>query len=400
MQRQKDKQIKHKIRERVDILEKVDKDDIRIDIAKWVTSLSVEEAELLNTLMIEHTKMHVRNYSIATLEIFENFLIDKNYINSSEIIDEFTELLSETGNKLQKIEQNGGNYYMSLNNDREKIINYYKERREKASHEDAMQDVYMMFNKYSRSSLKNVIKTSIKAEANKETNKETNIKTNKETKEVNKEVNKETKEATNETNKENSCASKTCNFMSDGKCQNKYVVSGEKTCRNFNVDKVDTLNTESKAKIFFDENKDKDRKQLIKECATKFDVKETTIERYYSNWKKENNSQESEEKKKQSIINEDFEKEVQDMINSSKGEKEMSKFKILKKVVVLDLEGEYGQYHIEDNTVTVADKVYKSIADVDNEFKAEEDELTKKLIELRKSKEEIKEVMKEYVEEV
>lgn len=261
---------------------------------------------------------------------------------------------------------------MSLNNDKDKIIDYYKKRREKVSHEEAMQDVYMMFNKYSRSSLKNVIKTSIKAEANKETNKETNIETNK------------------ETNKENSCASKTCDFMKDSKCQNKYVVSGEKTCRNFNVD---NLNTESKAKLFFDENKDKDRKQLIKECATKFNVKKTTIERYYSNWRKENNSQES-------IINEDFEKEVQDIINQSeKGEKEMSKFKVLKKVVVLDLEGECGQYHIEDNTVTVADKVYKSIADVDNEFKAEEDELTKKLIELRKSKEEIKELFNEYVSE-
>ena len=377
MQRQKDKQIKHKIKERVDILEKVDKDDIRIDVAKWVTSLSVEEAELCNTLMIEHTKMHVRNYSIATLEIFENFLIDKNYINSSEIIDEFTELLSETGSKLQKIEQNGGNYYMSLNRDKENIINYYKERREKVSHEEAMQDIYMMFNKYSRSSLKNVIKTSIKAEANKETNKETNIETNK------------------ETNKENSCASKTCDFRKNEQCSNKYVVSGEKTCRNFNVDKVDTLNTESKAKIFFDENKDKDIKELIKECATKFDVKESTIERYYRNWKKE-----SEEKKKQSIINEDFEREVQDMINSSKGEKEMSKFKILKKVVVLDLEGECGQYHIENNKVNFNDVEYANAEDVDSSFKIKEEELTNRLIALRKQKEELKQVMKEYVEEV
>lgn len=139
---------------------------------------------------------------------------------------------------------------------------------------------------------------------------------------------------------------------------------------------------------FFDENKDKDIKELIKECATKFDVKESTIERYYRNWKKE-----SEEKKKQSIINEDI------INQSEKGEKEMSKFKVLKKVVVLDLEGQYGQYHIENNTVTVADKVYKSIADVDNEFKAEEDELTKKLIELRKSKEEIKELFNEYMSE-
>lgn len=368
MQRQKDKQIKHKIKERVDILEKVGKDDIRIDIAKWVTSLSVEEAELCNTLMIEHTKMHVRNYSIATLEIFENFLIDKNYINSSEIIDEFTELLSETGSKLQKIEQNGGNYYMSLNRDKENIINYYKERREKVSHEEAMRDVFIMFSKYSKSSLKNVIKTS-KAEANKETDKETD--------------------------KENNCASKTCDFMKDSKCQNKYVVSGEKTCRIFNVDKVDTLNTESKAKIFFNENKDKDRKQLIKECADRLNVKESTIERYYSNWKKE-----SEEKKKQSIINEDFEREVQDMINSSKGEKEMSKFKILKKVVVLDLEGECGQYHIENNKVNFNDVEYANAEDVDSSFKIKEEELTKQLIDLRKQKEELKEVMRAYVEEV
>ena len=318
--------------------------------------------------MIEHTKMHVRNYSIATLEIFENFLIDKNYINSSEIIDEFTELLSETGSKLQKIEQNGGNYYMSLNRDKENIINYYKERREKVSHEEAMRDVFIMFSKYSKSSLKNVIKTS-KAEANKETDKETD--------------------------KENNCASKTCDFMKDSKCQNKYVVSGEKTCRNFNVDKVDTLNTESKAKIFFGENKDKDRKQLIKECADRLNVKESTIERYYSNWKKE-----SEEKKKQSIINEDFEREVQDMINSSKGEKEMSKFKILKKIVVLDLEGECGQYHIENNKVVFRDVEYSNNEEVDSSFKAKEEELTKQLITLRKQKEELKEVMKEYVEEV
>lgn len=128
--------------------------------------------------------------------------------------------------------------------------------------------------------------------------------------------------------------------------------------------------------------------------------KKETIERYYRTWLKENGGISiNEDKKKRSIINEDFEREVQDMINSSRGEKEMSKFKVLKKVVVLDLEGQYGQYHIENNTVTVADKVYKSIADVDNEFKAEEDELTKKLIELRKSKEEIKELFNEYVSE-
>ena len=360
---------------------------------KWVESLSKEEAKLCDTFVKEYTASHIRVFSTAFFEIIENFLIEEGYDEYSKILSDFNDQLSETGSKLSEIENNGGKYYMSLNNDREKIINYYKERREKVSHEEAMRDVYIIFSKYSKSSLKNVIKTSIKAE---ETDKETNIETNKEADTEVKEVVDETNiEASKETNKENSCASKTCNFMKDSKCQNKYVVSGEKPCRNFNVDKIDTLNTESKAKLFFTENKDKDRKQLIKECAAKLNVKESTIERYYSNWRKE-----SEEKKKQSIINEDFEKEVQDMINQSeKGEKEM-RFKVLKKIVVLDLQGECGQYHIENNKVVFRDVEYSNSEEVEAAFKVEEENLTNRLIALRKQKEELKEVMKEYVEEV
>ena len=360
MKRQKDKRIKKDRKERVNI-EKAKQISTGLSIAKWLESLSKEESELCGTLIQEYTKSHVSDFSMAFMEILENFLIDEKYQERSEIMNEFTEQLVITGKKMFKIEKMGGDYYMSLNNDKDKIINYYKERREKVSHEEAMQDVYMMFNKYSRSSLKNVIKTSIKAEANKETNKETD--------------------------KENNCASKTCDFMSDGKCHNKYVTSGEKTCRNFNVD---SLNTETKAKMFFEENKDKDKKELIKECAVKFDVKETTIERYYSNYRKE----------KHSIVNEDFEKEVQDMINRSKGEKEMSKFKVLKKVIVLDLEGECGQYHIENNKVNFNDVEYANAEDVESSFKAKEEELTNRLIALRKQKEELKQVMKEYVNEV
>ena len=78
----------------------------------------------------------------------------------------------------------------------------------------------------------------------------------------------------------------------------------------------------------------------------------------------------------------------------------MSKFKILKKVVVLDLEGEYGKYHIENNKVNFNDVEYANAEDVDSSFKIKEEELTKQLIDLRKQKEELKQVMKEYVEEV
>lgn len=366
MQRQKDKQIKHKIKERVDILEKVDKDDIRIDVAKWVTSLSVEEAELCNTLMIEHTKMHVRNYSIATLEIFENFLIDKNYINSSEIIDEFTELLSETGSKLQKIEQNGGNYYMSLNRDKENIINDFKEKIKKGMpHEEAIKDIYIKYNKYSKSSLKNIIKTSVKTEQ-----------------------------------KEDNCLSNSCPYKKDKKCTNSHVLSKEKSCINFNEEQK-AINIKDKAIEYFNNNKEKSKEEIINNLVEELNSKKETIERYYRTWLKENAGISiNEDKKKQSIINEDFEREVQDMINSSKGEKEMSKFKILKKVVVLDLEGEYGQYHIENNKVNFNDVEYVNAEDIESEFKAKEEELTNRLIALRKQKEELKQVMKEYVNEV
>lgn len=85
---------------------------------------------------------------------------------------------------------------------------------------------------------------------------------------------------------------------------------------------------------------------------------------------------------------------------SEKGEKEMSKFTVLKKVVVLDLQGECGRYHIENNKVVFRDVEYSNSEEVEAAFKVEEENLTNRLISLRKQKEELKEVMKEYVEEV
>ena len=67
---------------------------------------------------------------------------------------------------------------------------------------------------------------------------------------------------------------------------------------------------------------------------------------------------------------------------------------------MLDLQGECGQYHIENNKVNFNDVEYANAEDVDSSFKIKEEELTKQLIDLRKQKEELKQVMKEYVEEV
>lgn len=245
---------------------------------------------------------------------------------------------------------------MSLNRDKENIINDFKEKIKKGMpHEEAIKDIYIKYNKYSKSSLKNIIKTSVKTEQ-----------------------------------KEDNCLSNSCPYKKDKKCTNSHVLSKEKSCINFNEEQK-AINIKSKAIEYFNNNKEKSKEEIINNLVEELNSKKETIERYYRTWLKENGGISINED------NEDFEKEIQNKIGE--GAEKMSKFKVLKKVVVLDLEGQYGQYHIEDNTVTVADKVYKSIADVDNEFKAEEDELTKKLIELRKSKEEIKELFNEYVSE-
>ena len=346
---------KKEIKKRVKVLEKINPNDTRLAVVKWVESLSKEEAKLCDTFVKEYTASHIRVFSTAFFEIIENFLIEEGYDEYSKILSDFSDQLSETGSKLSEIENNGGKYYMSLNKDKESIIEDYKEKIKKGmSHEEAIKDIYTKYNKYSKSSLKNIIKTSVKTEQ-----------------------------------KEDNCSSNSCPYMKDKKCTNSHVLSKEKSCINFNEEQK-AINIKEKAIEYFNNNKDKSKEEIINNLVEELNSKKETIERYYRTWIKENGIQINED-------NEDFEKEIQ---NNGEGEKEMSKFKILKKVVVLDLEGEYGQYHIENNKVNFNDVEYANAEDVDSSFKIKEEELTNRLIALRKQKEELKEVMKEYVNEV
>ena len=246
---------------------------------------------------------------------------------------------------------------MSLNRDKENIINDFKEKIKKGmSHEEAIKDICIKYNKYSKSSLKNIIKTSVKTEQ-----------------------------------KEDNCLSKSCPYMKDKKCTNSHVLSKEKSCINFNEEQK-AISIKDKAIEYFNNNKDKSKEEIINNLVEELNSKKETIERYYRTWLKENAGISINEDKEDNKANEDIQNK------SGEGAGEMSKFKILKKIVVLDLEGEYGQYHIENNKVNFNDVEYANAEDVESSFKAKEEELTNRLIALRKQKEELKEVIKEYME--
>lgn len=354
-----DRKIKKDLEKQVKILEKSNPDDPRLAVVKWVESLSKEEAKLCDVFVKEYAALYFKDFSMAFFEIIENFLIDEGYYDCSKIVNDFNEQLNETSSKLLEIENNGGKYYMSLNKDKESIIEDYKEKIKKGmSHEEAIKDIYIKYNKYSKSSLKNIIKNSVKTEQ-----------------------------------KEDNCSSNSCPYMKDKKCTNSHVLSKEKSCINFNEEQK-AINIKEKAIEYFNNNKDKSKEEIINNLVEELNSKKETIERYYRTWIKENGIQINEDNK----ANEDFEKEIQNKIGE--GAEKMSKFKVLKKVVVLDLQGEYGKYHVENNKVNFNDVEYANAEDVESSFKAKEDELTKQLITLRKQKEELKQVMKEYVEEV
>lgn len=339
-ERQKDKDLQKKIKQQISIMEKSNIQNETLEMAKWVQGLSNKEAECCNRLLREHTRAHIEDFSIAFQEVIENFLIEQGYENHEELMIQFTNDIEDTGIKVNEIENEGGSYYMSINKDKEKIIADYNNKiQEGLSEREAIEDIMTKHSKYSKSSIKNIIKT---------------------------------------------CKSNTCPMKKDnGECGNKVVTEEKEDCINYTEDvKVEKMNNEERAKIFFNQNKDKDKKTIITECASKLGIKESSIDRYYFSWKKENN------------IVENTEKEVK---NDEKVEKKMG-FKVLKKVVVLDLEGQCGKYHVEGNKVTKNNTIFTTIEHVDKYYKAEEEEITKRLVEIKKSKEELKQVIREYVE--
>lgn len=348
LQRQKDKEVKKIINERINTLEQTGQKQEIINMARWVQSLSKQEAEYCNTICQEHTKEHIEKFSMAWQELIENFLIEEGY-DSEKIITEMIEDLGETGMKLYDFENKGESYFMKLNKDRENILNDYDKAIEAGKGPaETLKDIIMKYNKYSKGSIKNIIRTGRKISK----------------------VNPV---------EEGNCASFTCpNRQKDGNCGNDVVTSGRNTCQNYNpgAEQETVVVEKTKKQLcfeYFDENKNLTKEELIKNAAEKFGVKESSAEIYQRAWRKER------------FINKDFEEAVNEMVVSNKEtdkeseKKDMGKFKVTKKVVQLDLEGQYGQYHIEDKTVSINGNVFTSAEQVKESYKNVKEQREKEL---------------------
>lgn len=379
-ERQKDKDLQKKIKQQISIMEKSNIQNETLEMAKWVQGLSNKDAECCNRLLREHTRAHIEDFSIAFQEVIENFLIEQGYENHEELMIQFTNDIEDTGIKLNEIENEGGNYYMSINKDKEKIIADYNNKiQEGLSEREAIEDIMTKYSKYSKSSIKNIIKT---------------------------------------------CKSNTCPMKKDnGECGNKVVTEEKQRCSNYEGNNVVTttekevttpeVTEKSKKRLcfeFFDKNKDLSKEEAAKKVAEKFGVKETSAETYHRVWRRDRGIVPA-------TINKEFDEAIKDMIKESKTKQETKEeikteskiennnqeekkmgFKVLKKIIVLDLEGQCGKYHVEGNKVAKNDIIFTTIEHVDKYYKAEEEEITKRLIEIKKSKEELKQVIREYVE--
>lgn len=134
-------------------------------------------------------------------------------------------------------------------------------------------------------------------------------------------------------------------------------------------------------------NKGKKQKEAIQILAAEFPMlSKSMITNAYK--KVQEKLKEAELEEAATYILGDEEKEVkqkEDNItpeNKVSDKKESSKLKILKKKVILDVEGEFGTYSLEDEIVTVNNIKFKSPEEVEEVFK-------KQIEQLKKEKEEI-----------
>lgn len=104
----------------------------------------------------------------------------------------------------------------------------------------------------------------------------------------------------------------------------------------------------------------------------------------------ENNKTVDKNNEKVAVINKDFEEAVQDMVNEVHLEE-------ISKKIIADVKGSLGEYHIEDNKVTIKDFTFSSQKDIDEEIALRKKVIEKQLKELDVMNKEYRAVLKKYI---
>lgn len=376
--RRQKRELEKKTKDKLSVMKKLCGRSEKTNAVDWALNLKTKEQEYLNFMMKENSKHDIQVYIDAYSMALRINLDDE------ELINKINRDVEKEGYKVKEYRDNGGDYIMSLKNNKEQIIKDYKKGiAENIKEKDLIKDLAVNY-RATVNAIKLVINDYKKS-------------------------------------KEKECNSATCPFQKDNKCTNDVVLSGKGECKQLNENNVkvsiDTEIVTKKEKIFefIDKHKNLNKDELYKHMMLEFMITNGTARKYYSLYNKQNVKPDPLAKVKTEVRKELREKveevpkneEIKPIENNKK-----SKYKIIKEVVKRDIQGEHGVYHIENGVMEIEGTAYTkkedikqdysdTVQDIELKFQEQISELEKvkkeKIQNAESSKNEALEIMKEFM---
>src|SRR5574344_1749017 len=184
----------------------------KTDAIDWALNLKTKEQEYLNFMMKEKSKHDIQVYIDAY-----SMALRINLDDDTEVINKINRDVEKEGYKVKEYRDNGGDYIMSLKNNKEQIIkDYEKGLANNIKEKDLIKDLAVNY-KATVNAIKLIIKEYKKR-------------------------------------KVKECNSNTCPFQKNNKCTNEVVLTSKGECHQLNVNDVkvtkDTEIVTKKEKIF------------------------------------------------------------------------------------------------------------------------------------------------------
>ena len=162
-ERKKDKEITKKLINKAMSAYKVTNDKRYVDIAeatKWIDHLEPKHQKIIKLIIEYSSNADLYTYSRTIETVLRNWLYEHDFDVDKEL-NNINDLLKIEDKYIKKYDEENkeGSYFMSLDKDRQNIINDYKEMKEENMRESQiLDDLYSKYSKYSKTSVKGVVK--------------------------------------------------------------------------------------------------------------------------------------------------------------------------------------------------------------------------------------------------
>ena len=161
-ERKKDKEITKKLINKAMSAYKVTNDKRYVDIAeatKWIDHLEPKHQKIIKLIIEYSSNADLYTYSRAIETVLRNWLYEHDFDVDKEL-NNINDLLKIEDKYIKKYDEENkeGSYFMSLDKDRQNIINDYKEMKEENMRESQILDnLCIKYCKYSKNAIKSVI---------------------------------------------------------------------------------------------------------------------------------------------------------------------------------------------------------------------------------------------------